>query len=254
LDEADRMLDMGFEKDVRAIIAATPPTRRTVMFTATWPEAVRSLASEFLEDPIRVNIGSDVLSVEVMENPQKERRLVELLKKHRPSATNRILVFALYKKEAARVEQMLKQQGFSCVAIQGDMTQAARTASLDQFKQGGVPLLVATDVAARGLDIPMVEVVINFTFPLTIEDYVHRIGRTGRGGRTGHAHTFFTSFDKAHSGALQNILREANQPVPDALTKFGSTVKKKEHKLYGAFGPKDGAPMKAATKIVFGDD
>ena len=149
---------------------------------------------------------------------------------------------------------MLRSAGHQCVCIQGDMSQAARTASLEQFKSGKVPLLVATDVAARGLDIPLVEVVINYTFPLTIEDYVHRIGRTGRGGRTGHAHTFFTSFDKAHAGALQNILREASQPVPDALTKFGSTVKKKEHKLYGAFGPKEGQPMKAATKIVFGDD
>jgi len=263
LDEADRMLDMGFEKDVRTIIGATPASRRTVMFTATWPEAVRALASEFLRDNVRVNIGSDVLSanhrvsqcVEVMEQQQKEKRLLELLKTHVPSSgSNKVLVFALYKKEAARVESMLRSAGHQCVCIQGDMSQAARTASLEQFKSGKVPLLVATDVAARGLDIPLVEVVINYTFPLTIEDYVHRIGRTGRGGRTGHAHTFFTSFDKAHAGALQNILREASQPVPDALTKFGSTVKKKEHKLYGAFGPKEGHPMKAATKIVFGDD
>mmetsp|Transcript_26358 Transcript_26358/g.78764 ORF Transcript_26358/g.78764 Transcript_26358/m.78764 type:complete len:575 (+) Transcript_26358:271-1995(+) len=263
LDEADRMLDMGFEKDVRTIIGATPASRRTVMFTATWPEAVRALASEFLTDNVRVNIGSDVLSanhrvsqcVEVMEQQLKEKRLLELLKQHVPSSgSNKVLVFALYKKEAARVESMLRSAGLQCVCIQGDMSQAARTASLEQFKSGKVPLLVATDVAARGLDIPLVEVVINYTFPLTIEDYVHRIGRTGRGGRTGHAHTFFTSFDKAHAGALQNILREASQPVPDALTKFGSTVKKKEHKLYGAFGPKEGQPMKAATKIVFGDD
>ena len=126
------------------------------------------------------------------------------------------------------------------------------TAGLESFKNGSKPLLIATDVAARGLDIPGVEVVINFTFPLTIEDYVHRIGRTGRAGTYGTSHTLFTSFDKAHAGALQNILREASQPVPDELMRFGSTVKKKEHKMYGAFGPADSAqPMKAATRIVF---
>ena len=138
--------------------------------------------------------------------------------------------------------------------MHGDKEQRERERMLADFRSGRAPILVATDVAARGLDIKDVRMVINFEFPPRIEDYVHRIGRTGRGGRTGHAHTFFTSFDKAHAGALQNILREASQPVPDALTKFGSTVKKKEHKLYGAFGPKEGQPMKAATKIVFGED
>ena len=98
------------------------------------------------------------------------------------SRTNRCLIFALYKKEAARVEQDVQRAGYSCIAIHGDMTQAARTDALDQFKSGRTPLLIATDVAARGLDIPDVEVVINYTFPLTIEDYIHRIGRTGRGG------------------------------------------------------------------------
>uniref|UniRef100_A0A7S4B8L6 RNA helicase n=2 Tax=Chrysotila carterae TaxID=13221 RepID=A0A7S4B8L6_CHRCT len=253
------MLDLGFEKDVRSIISSTPSSRRTAMFTATWPDSVRALAEEFLANPIRVNVGSESLSanhrvtqhVEVLDQQQKEGRLVDLLTKYKPSMNNRVLVFALYKKEAARVEQTLQRRGFDCIAIHGDQTQAVRSASLQSFKEGKVPLLVATDVAARGLDIPLVQVVINFTFPLTIEDYVHRIGRTGRGGKTGIAHTFFTNFDKAHAGALQNILREANQDVPNDLLRFGSAVKKKEHKMYGSFGPADGAPMKAATRIVF---
>jgi ATP-dependent RNA helicase DBP3 len=105
-------------------------------------------------------------------------------------------------------------------------------------------------VAARGLDIPDVSAVINYTFPLTIEDFVHRCGRTGRAGKTGIAYTFFQPSDKSHAGGLQQILRQANQPVPDELAKFGNTIKKKEHKLYGNFGPKTG-PMKTATKIVF---
>ena len=131
------------------------------------------------------------------------------------------------------------------------MSQAARTKAFDDFRGVKVPLLVATDVAARGLDIPDVELVVNYSFPLTIEDYVHRIGRTGRAGTSGISHTFFHDGDKAHAGSLQNVLREANQPIPDALMKYGSTVKKKEHKLYGAFGPKGGAEMKKATKITF---
>ena len=102
--------------------------------------------------------------------------------------------------------------------------------------------MIATDVAARGLDIPNVEYVINYTFPLTIEDYIHRIGRTGRAGKTGVSHTLFTSFDKPKAGELVNVLREANQQVPDELLKFGTHVKKKEHKLYGHhFKPQEDA-------------
>mmetsp|Transcript_28967 Transcript_28967/g.72243 ORF Transcript_28967/g.72243 Transcript_28967/m.72243 type:complete len:555 (+) Transcript_28967:89-1753(+) len=262
LDEADRMLDMGFEKDVRAIIAMTHRERMTVMFTATWPESIRNLAAEFLHaDFVRINVGAETLSanhrvtqeVEVVDQSQKESRLPQLLQKYHASRSNRVLVFALYKNEAARVEQTLIRKGYKCIAIHGDMSQPARTQALEQFKDGSCPLMVATDVAARGLDIPDVEVVINYTFPLTIEDYIHRIGRTGRGGKTGVSHTLFTSFDKAHAGALQNVLREAKQKVPEDLLKFGSSVKKKEHKMYGSFAGDSEKPMKAATKIVFDD-
>ena len=134
------------------------------------------------------------------------------------------------------------------------MTQEQRTRALHAFKEGSTPLLVATDVAARGLDIPDVELVLNYTFPLTIEDYIHRIGRTGRGGKSGISHTLFTGtpqFEKPLAGALQNVLREAGQEVPDALMRFGSAVKKKEHKMYGAFAGSSDAPMKQATKIRF---
>ena len=112
-------------------------------------------------------------------------------------------------------------------------------------------LLFSPDVAARGLDIPDVEVVLNYTFPLTIEDYVHRIGRTGRAGKNGISYTFFQPSDKSHAGELQQVMRQAGQDIPDELMKFGSTIKKKEHKLYGNFGPRGGEPMKKATKIVF---
>jgi ATP-dependent RNA helicase DBP3 len=192
-------------------------------------------------------------TVEVLDESRKSGRLPQLLQQYHSSRKNRVLVFALYKKEAARLEQDVKRAGYNGIAIHGDMTQAARTQALQQFKDGTVPLLVATDVAARGLDIPDVEVVINYTFPLTIEDYIHRIGRTGRGGKTGISHTLFTGspqFEKPLAGALQNVLREAGQPVPDELLKFGSSVKKKEHKMYGAHSGGD-QPMKQATRIVF---
>jgi len=106
----------------------------------------------------------------------------------------------------------------------------------------------------QGLDIPDVEVVLNYTFPLTIEDYVHRIGRTGRAGKSGISYTFFQPGDKSHAGELQQVMKQAGQDVPESLMKFGSTIKKKEHKLYGNFGPKGGGPMKKAVKITFDSD
>ncbi|KAJ1673605.1 hypothetical protein EV182_004909, partial [Spiromyces aspiralis] len=260
LDEADRMLDQGFEDAIRKIIGATKPaeTRQTVMFSATWPESVRKLANDFLKDPAKVTIGSDELTVnqrvkqivEVLEPTQKESRLLQLLEKYHHTRKNKVLVFVLYKKEAGRIEGFLRKKGWKCEAIHGDKPQDQRTKALELFKTGKVPLLIATDVAARGLDIPNVEYVINFTFPLTIDEYIHRIGRTGRAGKKGTSHTLFTSYDKSHSGELVNVLRSAGVPVPEALLKFGTAVKKKEHKAYGAFF-KDIDPNVKGTKIIF---
>lgn len=216
LDEADRMLDKGFEEEIRKIINTTPatPARQTLMFTATWPESVRALAATFMTNPIRINIGDNptgdlrantriVQKVEVVDPRNKEFRLLQLLKQYQSGAQkdDKILVFALYKKEATRVEMFIRSKGFRVAGIHGDLSQEQRTRSLEAFKSGGTPILVATDVAARGLDIPAVKLVINCTFPLTVEDYVHRIGRTGRAGKEGLAITLFTEHDKAQSGA-----------------------------------------------------
>jgi len=257
LDEADRMLDKGFEEAIRQIISQTPKKRQTLMFTATWPPSVRELASTFMQSPVKITIGDNVSGelrantrikqlVEVVEPRAKEARLLQLLKQYQSGKNkdDRILVFALYKKEAMRVEGFLRSKGFRVGGIHGDLSQEKRTASLQAFKEGHVPLLVATDVAARyvflfssflpypeqastltnflhfppfiyfldilyyssnhyfrGLDIPSVKLVINNTFPLTAEDYVHRIGRTGRAGKEGLAITLFTENDKALSGA-----------------------------------------------------
>ncbi|KAJ8120438.1 hypothetical protein ONZ43_g2854 [Nemania bipapillata] len=263
LDEADRMLDKGFEDDIKRIIGCTPKKeeRQTLMFTATWPQSVQALALSFMVSPVRIQIGGNESGdlqantrieqrVEVVDQRAKEGRLLQLLKAH--PKNERVLVFCLYKKEATRVENFLQQRGIKVVGIHGDLKQEQRTRSLEAFKSGQTPVLVATDVAARGLDIPEVKLVINVTFPLTIEDYVHRIGRTGRAGKTGQAITLFTEHDKAHSGELVNILKAAGQPIPEDLLKFGATVKKKAHSTYGAFF-KDVDMSQKGTKITFDD-
>ena len=276
--------DMGFEEDVRYIISQCVDKengRQTAMFSATWPAAIQQIALEYMVNPVRVYVGFEAIvgsngegviddslsankrvtqNVEVIEDRAREARLRSLLqkyaKKHSKKSPYRILIFALYKKEAARLEGNLARAGYSGLvsSIHGDKSQDARTQALQQFKDGTCPLLVATDVAARGLDIPNVEIVINYTFPLTIEDYVHRIGRTGRAGKTGISFTFFQPGDKGHAGELQQVMKQAGQTPPEALMKFGSTIKKKEHKLYGNFGPRGGAPMKKAVKITFDSD
>ena len=273
---------MGFEQDVRFIISQCPTVqkgRQTAMFSATWPAAIQKIAMDFMNpDPIRVYVGFEKISsgegdenpnavddslsankrveqnVEVIEDMKRPGRLRQILNQIHKKQKDRVLLFCLYKKEAERMEYSLQREGWKCCSIHGNKHQQARTAALQEFKDGTCPLLIATDVAARGLDIPNVEYVINYTFPLTIEDYVHRIGRTGRAGKTGVSYTFFQGVaDKSHAGALQHVLRQANQEITEDLKKFGSTIKKKEHKLYGNFGPKDG-PMKQATKITFDSD
>jgi len=278
LDEADRMLDLGFEPDIRAIVGLIEPqpmtsqgkpscqsaNRQTLLFSATWPEAIQTLAAQFVSDPVRIQIAQsegesmainhDVKQiVEVVEDHQKDAKLLGLLAKYHKSRKNRVLVFVLYKKEVDRVERLLQQKGFNnVVAISGDRSQIQRTQAFESFKDGSKPLLIATDVAARGLDIPDVEYVINYSFPLTIEDYMHRIGRTGRAGKSGLSHTFFTKHDKGLGGGLVNVLREANSDIPKDLLQFGTAMKKKTHAMYGAFfKADDGKPMKAATKVKF---
>ncbi|XP_039010621.1 DEAD-box ATP-dependent RNA helicase 5-like isoform X1 [Hibiscus syriacus] len=262
LDEADRMLDMGFEEDVRFILGRTCSARQMVMFSATWPAAVHRLAQEYMNpNPVKVVIGSEDLAanhdvmqiVEVLDDRARYERLTALLKKYHKSQRNRVLVFVLYQAEADRIESMLKRSGWNVVSIHGRKAQNDHTKALSLFKKGSCPLVVATDVAARGLDIPDVEVVINYSFPLTTEDYVHRIGRTGRAGRKGVAHTFFTQQNKGLAGELVNVLKEAGQVVPPALLKFGTHVKKKESKIYGAHFKEIAADAPKAKKITVDD-
>lgn len=177
LDEADRMLDKGFEQEIRRIINTTPEVgkRQTLMFTATWPGSIQSLASSFMKTPVKIHIGDSrngdlrannriVQKVEVIEPRNKEYRLLQILKEHRSGSRrdDRIIVFALYKKEATRVEGFIRSKGFKVAGIHGDLSQEQRTRSLEAFKKGNTPTLVATDVAARGLDIPSVKLVVSY--------------------------------------------------------------------------------------------
>ncbi|GAB5358366.1 hypothetical protein AAMO2058_000451300 [Amorphochlora amoebiformis] len=189
-------------------------------------------------------------TIEVIDEGMRDDRLHALLKKYH-NGKNRVIVFCLYKKEAARVESMLRRRKWKCQSIHGNKSQPERTAALGRFKEGSEPLLVATDVAARGLDVDDVEVVLNYAFPLTVEDYVHRIGRTGRAGKSGISHTFFTKNNKALSGELIQVLNQAGAPVPKDLLAFGTGVKRKKHPMYGDHYRHDDRPMPKATRIVF---
>jgi ATP-dependent RNA helicase DBP3 len=263
LDEADRMLDMGFEREVRQIAEAcgtalpASARRQTAMFSATWPMEIRKLASEFMVDPLRIIIGTDELQangrvtqqVELFDDDRRRQgRLLRVLQSE--SKEQLIIVFALYKKEASRLHRLLEQNGYKVALLSGDCSQQAREHALASFRKGSLKVLVATDVAARGLDIPNVELVINYSFPLTIEDYVHRIGRTGRAGKSGRSITFFHDADKQHAAGLVHLLKETGNDVPPKLmTKYPMVTKKKEHSMYGAHYNPDVDPSAPRKKV-----
>jgi ATP-dependent RNA helicase DeaD len=250
LDEADEMLDLGFIDDVERILRMCPNGRQTSLFSATIPPPIARLADRYMYDPVTIKVTPKQLTVDAIEQafvevPAKSKveRLVEVLRAEDPEQA---IMFCRTKIGAARLDERLRAKGMKVKALHGDMSQGQRDGVMLAFKNHNLPLLVATDVAARGLDIEHVTHVINYDVPNTTESYVHRIGRTGRVGRTGRAITFVTP---AQRDEIPRIEREARTTIgewepPEERLEHAPRPRRREHK------PEAGGEAKAAEGNV----
>jgi len=234
LDEADRMLDMGFYDDMEAILSATPAKRQTLLFSATYPDKIRQLSSAFQRDPIEVTVESQQSDLSIsqqfyeVEKGKRTKTLAALLAQHRPEST---VIFCHTKQQCQEVNEELQQRNIPVLALHGDLEQRERDEVLVRFANRSVPVLVATDVASRGLDIKELEMVINYELPRDPEIYVHRIGRTGRAGHKGVALSLFIPSEANRVNTIEEYIKSKvelkelrNVDLPEGFTLMPSMV------------------------------
>jgi ATP-dependent RNA helicase RhlE len=224
LDEADRMLDMGFINDIRKIIKLLPQKRQNLLFSATYSDDIRGLAERLLHDPLSIQVAPRNAPIELVEQRayrvQKEQKRHLLVHLIQDGQWHQVLIFTRTKHGANRLTQQLEGAGIKAAAIHGNKSQAARVKALDMFKRGQITALVATEVAARGLDIKELPQVVNYELPNVPEDYVHRIGRTGRAGAAGEAVSLVSSDETGFLRDIERVLRRAIPVVPTPVFKI----------------------------------
>ena len=242
LDEADRMLDLGFHDAIMTILSTLPAAHQTLLFSATWPPAISDVAMTVMrkEKVMKVNVGSDDLTaaksvkqiVEVVDrrNGGRERQLMQLLAEHPPSAQSLLLVFCLYKRESQQLADYLNRHQHPALPLNSSFSHSQRTQTLASFRSGNPPILVATDVAARGLDISNIRTVVCFSVGLSVEAWVHRVGRCGRGGQRGTAYTFVVDWDVVHAPGLVRLLTESGSAVSEELREMAERGQRRADK------------------------
>jgi len=247
LDEADRMLDMGFQDDINKILAHLPATRQSLLFSATMPEKIRALARKILKDPVEINIAISkppekiIQKAYVVHEPQKMPLISYLLKQ---TPYKNAVVFCSRKQTVKELTRNLKRSGFTVEEIHSDLEQTVRENTLSAFASGRVPLLVATDIISRGIDIDTIDLVVNWDVPDDGEDYVHRIGRTARAEADGTAFTLVSEADQRKFGAIEALLEKEVEKAP-VPTELGSTPSYEPNKRIASGGrPKRGGPSR----------